>query len=146
MSSWLSATDGMFRPPRFACWFKPRLLVHTLRTGCDGWHPPMFTGGLLVRRSVFIFMLAACLSVAVGCGSDSGPSPSATYCATVERTSAALAGTDPSVKRPAMFELRDVAPAEIRGYWDAYVAADTELAERDLARVRIAEYEAANCS
>lgn len=85
------------------------------------------------------------LLVAAVCACASDPDPVVVYCQVVEDTASAMAGTDPSVKRPAMFELRDAAPDELRGYWDAYVAAETELAERDLARERIGAFEAEHC-
>lgn len=90
-----------------------------------------------------IFIIAAAALAVAGCSSS--PEGVEAYCSTVERTATAMAGTDVATKRPAMIELRDAAPAEIRGYWDDYVADETELAQRDLARERIAAFEAEHC-
>jgi hypothetical protein len=105
------------------------------------------------------FVAAVTLFVGLGLGAacSAEPDPTDVYCATVERTSDVMAytydGSGPSSeqsrrvdeKQAAMAELRDVAPAELRGYWDDVVADDTELAQRTLARERIATFEDEHC-
>jgi hypothetical protein len=108
--------------------------------------------------AALVLALAGCSSAATDTGADA-------YCATVERTATAVdIGTRPTNMtaaeerawvakaegmRAAMFERRDVAPAEIRPYWDT-VARDlggeqVAVEERELADRRIGEFEASNC-
>jgi hypothetical protein len=100
-----------------------------------------------VRRSPWRPVVAATAGAVLLVGCTSTPDPAEVYCETVERTADAMAGTDVETKRPAMFELRDAAPAEIRDDWDVIVASstDVELAERQVARGNVAEFEATHC-
>lgn len=100
-------------------------------------------------------LVAAAATLLVSC-SSSGEDADA-YCAVVQRTAEVMADRfDPAdstsenaesvaTKRAAMAELRDVAPAEIRGYWDTVYEGDGDLAETDLARQRIDAFEAEHC-
>lgn len=111
-------------------------MLHTLCRGCDGRHPPHAGRGLLVG-------VVAALALAGCSAADDG---TAAYCATVERTAVAMAGTDASLKRPAMAELRDAAPEAIRGDWDVVFEVEAgDPTERDLARGRIEAFEAEHC-
>lgn len=94
-------------------------------------------------------VVASCLLVA-GCSSDPEPASSSpsveSYCAVVADTAAAMAGTDPATKRPAMARLRDAAPAELRADWDVVFALEAgDPTERALAQGRIDRFEASNC-
>jgi hypothetical protein len=101
-----------------------------------------------------IFICVAVVAVLVGCSSD--PEPVA-YCEAVARHAEVMASTrdgdassseqDAAVtaKRAAMVELAGLAPAEIAEDWAAWLADDTELARRDLARERIAAFDAERC-
>lgn len=90
--------------------------------------------------------LALSVVLAVGCSATEEVDGVAGYCAVVERTEAAMAGTDPGTKRPAMAELRDAAPAEIRGDWDVVFALEAgDPTERALAQGRIDAFDAERC-
>lgn len=102
-------------------------------------------------------LLVALFVAVVLAGCSSQPDGTEAYCAAVERNELAMA--DPTaepgsaehteavaVKRAAMAQLRDLAPAEIRDDWDVWFepgAADSSA--RDVARANVASFEAEHC-
>ncbi len=94
-------------------------------------------------------LTAACGLMLTACGSDDPPAPDpavTAYCAVLERTAGAMAGTDPATKRPAMAELRDAAPGEIRADWDTVFELEPmDPTTRELAQERIDRFNADRC-
>lgn len=107
-------------------------------------------------RSVVVLVVIVVGAALAGCSST--PDGVDAYCAAVAEHADVMASSADldeigssehrdavAEKRAAMFELRDVAPAEIRDDWDAWVADGTELAARDVARANVAAFEAEHC-
>jgi hypothetical protein len=94
-----------------------------------------------------LFLPALLVAALCACASDPPVAdPAGGYCAVVARTEAAMAGTDPKTKRPAMAELRDAAPDEIRADWDTVFELEPmDPTTRALAQERIDAYDAAHC-
>jgi outer membrane murein-binding lipoprotein Lpp len=118
---------------------------HIVWTPCDArpsaCPPTMIVRWVIVAALVIVTGLAGC--------SSNEPEPSSpvdAYCAVVADTAAAMAGTDPATKRPAMARRRDAAPAEIRGDWDVVFAIEVgDPTERALAQGRVDAFDAAHC-
>lgn len=122
----------------------PSASVQILFNRCDGDRSTTSCGVLAMGRVVAV--LVVCVFMLTACGGNPEPDGNAAYCAVVVRTEAAMAGTDPATKRPAMAELRDAAPAEIRSDWDTVFEVEPmDPTTRELAQERIDRFNAEHC-